>query len=66
MASSLYKTSTIFCTAAVTPEHNATACFSLPDPDDIPDNSFRFKTISESDVLSLLQHLVVRKSVQDF
>ena len=60
---SLQDINNFFCTVAVTPEHNAAACFSLPDPDDILDNSFWFKTISESDVLSLFQHLNIRKSV---
>ena len=61
---SLQDVNDFFCTVAVTPEQNAAAaCFSLPDPGDIPDNSFWFKTISESDALSLLQHLDVRKSV---
>ena len=41
MVSFLYKISTFFCTVAVNPEHNTAACFSLPDPDEIPDNSFR-------------------------
>ena len=52
-----------FCTVAVTPDHNATACFTVPESNDVPDNSFQFKTISESDILYLLQHLDVRKSV---
>ena len=60
---SLRDINNFFCTVAVTPEHNAAVCFTLSDPDDIPDNSFWFKTISESDVLSLLQHLNIRKSV---
>jgi len=52
-----------FCTVAVTPDHNAAACFTVPESDDVPDNSFQFKTISECDILYLLQHLDVRKSV---
>ena len=48
---------------AVTPEHNAAACFSLPEPVNIPDNYFQFEPISEFDVLFLLQHLEVKKSV---
>ena len=59
----IYDINNFFCSVAINPEHNAAACFSVPEPVDIPDHSFQFASISKSDVLFPLQHLDIRKSV---
>ena len=52
-----------FCTVAVTSDHRPASCFNITESANLPADTFRFDVIQESIVLSLLQHLDVRKSV---
>lgn len=39
------------CTVEVTPDHNAATCFSVPEPTEVPYDTFQYNTITEFDVL---------------
>ena len=52
-----------FCIVAVTSDHHPASCFNVTESADLPADTFRLDVIQVSIVLSLLQHLDVRKSV---